>query len=247
MEHLFLIYSGYRSKTNPYFGAAIGRVCNRVGNGKFDLNGQHYEVDKNFNGVHQLHGGTIGFDKFNWQAYQSESKVVMSHVNPDGFQGYPGTVLVQVTYELFPDNTFSGKFTATVSKPTPINLTNHSYFNLAGHDKGHEEIYNHEITLNSDRYTMTDHDSIPTGEFQNVSGTDYDLRVARNLGHAIAKITKPGYDDNFCVTRGTDQALTFVARYEFHKLFCHFHGDFRSIFFNLKLKRRLRHQVEFLL
>lgn len=80
-----------------------------------------------------MHGGTIGFDKFNWEAYQFEKSVVMTHVNPDGFQGYPGTVLAQVTYELLPDNTFSGKYTAMVSKPTPINLTNHSYFNLAGH------------------------------------------------------------------------------------------------------------------
>lgn len=79
-------------------------------------------------------------------------------------------------------------------------------------DKGHEEIYNHEITLNADRYTITDNDSIPTGEFQNVSGTDFDLRVSRNLGQMIAKIANSGYDDNFCVTRGTDQSLTFVAR-----------------------------------
>lgn len=83
--------------------------------------------------MHQLHGGTIGFDKFNWSAFQIDSKVVMTHVNPDGFQGYPGYVLVQATYELLPDNTFKGKYTATVSKPTPISLTNHSYFNLAGH------------------------------------------------------------------------------------------------------------------
>lgn len=124
---------GYRSKTNPYFGATVGRVCNRIGNGRFDLNGQHIQVDRNFNGVHQLHGGTIGFDKFNWSAHLFETKVVMSHLNPDGFQGYPGYVLAQVTYELFPDGKFSGIYTATTSKPTPINLTNHSYFNLAGH------------------------------------------------------------------------------------------------------------------
>lgn len=118
---------------NPYFGASIGRVCNRIGFGQFNLNGQHYEVDKNFNGVHQLHGGTVGFSFFNWQAYKRDSKLVLTHVNPDGYQGYPGTVMAQVTYELLPDNSFTGKYTATVSKPTPINMTNHSYFNLAGH------------------------------------------------------------------------------------------------------------------
>ncbi|XP_031630270.1 aldose 1-epimerase [Contarinia nasturtii] len=203
---------GYRSKSNPYFGATVGRVCNRIGFGQFNLNGKHFEVDKNLNGMHQLHGGTVGFDKFNWQAYQSNSKVVMTHVNPDGYQGYEGTVMAQVTYELHPDNTFSGKYTATVSKPTPINLTNHSYFNLAGHDKGHTEIYNHVVTLNADRYTLTDKDSIPTGQFQNVTGTNYDLRVGCNLGQYIAKLKNNGYDDNFCVTRGTDQSLTFAAR-----------------------------------
>lgn len=160
----------------------------------------------------------------------------MTHVNPDGFQGYPGTVLAQVTYELLPDNTFSGKYTAMVSKPTPINLTNHSYFNLAGHvsdkflhrkyfcfyfnvpllnvfvqDKGHSEIYNHEVTLNADRITITDADSIPTGDFMSVLGSNYDLRVARNLGESIAKIQNNGFDDNFCVKRGSDQTITFVA------------------------------------
>lgn len=97
------------------------------------MNGKHYEVDKNYNGMHQLHGGTVGMDKFNWNAFQIGSKVVMTHVNPDGYQGYPGFVLAQVTYELLPDNTFRGTITATVSKPTPISMTNHSYFNLAGH------------------------------------------------------------------------------------------------------------------
>lgn len=204
------------------------------------MNGKHYEVNKNLNGVHQLHGGTVGFDKFNWQAYQVGTKVVMTHVNPDGFQGYPGTVMTQVTYELLPNNSFSGKYTATTSLPTPINLTNHSYFNLAGHvrhslcgflktfhlnnnlpfqDKGHVELYNHKITLNADRYTITDHDSIPSGNFQDVVNTGYDLRVARNIGQSIANISNNGFDDNFCVTRGTEQKMTFVARLELFILF----------------------------
>lgn len=83
--------------------------------------------------MHQLHGGTVGFDKCNWNAYKTDTNVVMTHFNPDGFQGYPGHVLAQVTYELLPDNTFKCKITATGSKPTPISMTNHSYFNLAGH------------------------------------------------------------------------------------------------------------------
>lgn len=97
------------------------------------LNGHNYEVDKNLNGKHQLHGGSVGFDKFNWFAYRTGNKVIMTHVNPSGYQGYPGTVIASVTYELLPDNTFKGVYKATTSESTPINLTNHSYFNLAGH------------------------------------------------------------------------------------------------------------------
>lgn len=128
-----LTITGYLSSANPYFGASIGRVCNRIGDGKFFLNGIRYEVDKNLNGKHQLHGGSVGFSKFNWYAHRSGNKVVMTHVDPDNFQGYPGTVIASVTYELLPDNTFRGIYKAVSSKPTPINLTNHSYFNLAGH------------------------------------------------------------------------------------------------------------------
>lgn len=111
----------------------MGRVCNRIGDARFTLNGKVYKVDKNLFGRHQLHGGTIGFDKFNWSAHRFGATVVMSHVSPDQSQGYPGTVVATITYELLPDNTFVGKFAATSSEPTPINLTNHSYFNLAGH------------------------------------------------------------------------------------------------------------------
>lgn len=134
-DHLHLIYYtylGYQSVENPYFGASIGRVCNRIGNGKFNINGKQFDVIRNLNGKHQLHGGQLGFDKFNWEAQRLENKLVLTHVSPDGFQGYPGTVFAQVTFELLAD-TFSAKYTAAVSKSTPINLTNHSYFNLAGH------------------------------------------------------------------------------------------------------------------
>lgn len=118
---------------NPYFGASIGRVCNRIGHGRFNMDGTSYQVNRNLDDRHQLHGGQVGFDKFNWQAHQFENKLIMTHVNPDGFQGYPGTVFAQVTYEFLSDNTFTGTYTAAVSKPTPVNLTNHTYFNLAGH------------------------------------------------------------------------------------------------------------------
>lgn len=124
---------GYKSSANPYFGATVGRVCNRIRNGRFTIDGKTYELSKNKDNKNHLHGGDIGYDKVVWSAYQSGSRVIMTHVDPDTFQGYPGTVIATVTFELKPDNVFSIEFTASVSKPTPINLTNHSYFNLAGH------------------------------------------------------------------------------------------------------------------
>lgn len=135
----------------------------------------------------------------------------MSHVSDDGFEGYPGTVLTSVTFQLTEDNEFKVSFTATTSKPTPVNLTNHSYFNLAGHGAGHEELYNHFVALNADKYTVTDSESIPTGEIRHVSGTPFDLRARQNLGVAMVNLPEIGFDDNYCVVRGTDQQLTFVA------------------------------------
>jgi len=203
--------NGYLAANNPYFGATIGRVCNRTGQGKFTLNGKAYQLGVNRPPNH-LHGGTIGFDKFNWTAIINGNKVVLSHVNNDGFEGYPGTVLATVTYELTEDNEFRVSFTATTSKPTPINLTNHSYYNLAGHGAGYQELYNHFVALNADSYTVTDAQSVSTGEIQAVAGTPYDLRIRQNLGTALVNLPKSGFDNNYCITKGTNQQLTFVAR-----------------------------------
>ncbi|KAG4076958.1 hypothetical protein HA402_015945 [Bradysia odoriphaga] len=202
--------NGYLTSTNPYFGATIGRVCNRIGQAKFSLNGSEYRLAKN-NGENTLHGGFIGFDKFNWSAFIDGDKVIMSHVSDDGYEGYPGTVLSSVTFQLTEDNDFKVSFIATTSKPTPINLTNHSYFNLAGHGAGYRELYNHFVAINADKFTVTDAASIPTGEIRNVSGTPFDLRVRQNLGKALANLPEVGFDDNYCVAKGTEQKLTFVA------------------------------------
>lgn len=136
----------------------------------------------------------------------------MTLVNDDGFEGYPGTVLTSVTYELTDSDEFRVSFAATTSKPTPINLTNHSYFNLAGHGTGHEELYNHTIALNADKYTVTDATAVSTGEIRSVAGTPFDLRIQQNLGAALVNLPKSGFDNNYCVTQGTGQQLTFVAR-----------------------------------
>jgi len=202
--------NGYLSSTNPYFGATIGRVCNRIGKGEFTLNGKQYHLATN-NGANHLHGGFIGFDKFNWSAIINGDKVVMTHVNEDNFEGYPGTVLTSVTFQLTETNEFNVSFAATTSKPTPINLTNHSYFNLAGHGAGARELYNHFIALNADKYTVTDAGSIPTGEIRYVAGTPFDLRTRQNLGLAMVKLPGVGFDDNYVVNKGTEQQLTFVV------------------------------------
>lgn len=136
----------------------------------------------------------------------------MTLVNEDGFEGYPGTVLTSVTFELTDGNEFRVSFIATTSKPTPINLTNHSYFNLAGHGAGHEGLYNHSIALNADRYTVTDDTAVSTGEIRSVAGTPFDLRILQNLGSALINLPKLGFDNNYCVTQGTAEQLTFVAR-----------------------------------
>lgn len=203
---------GYQTANNPYFGATVGRVANRIGGGKFTIEGVEYQVTKNYEGRHQLHGGKIGFDKFNWTTHVVGTVVTLTHTNMDGHEGYPGTVLASVTYELKNDNRFVYKFQATSSKPTPINLTNHSYFNLAGHNTGHEEIYRHIISVNADRITETDEDSIPTGKFTCVGGTPYDLRIPRELGPAMSRAAGEGFDNNFCITKGTEQKMTFTAR-----------------------------------
>lgn len=203
---------GYQKVNNPYFGATIGRVANRIGGGKFTIDGVEYHVTKNWENRHQLHGGLIGFDKFNWVSHVDGTVVTLTHTNMDGHEGYPGTVLASVTYELKKDNRFVFTFKATSSKPTPINLTNHSYFNLAGHSTGHEELYRHIVSVNADRITETDEDSIPTGKFICVGGTSYDLRIPRELGPAMSRAPGEGFDNNFCITKGTEQGLAFTAR-----------------------------------
>lgn len=125
--------AGYRTSNNPYFGALVGRVANRIARGEFTLNGEVLNVAKNWNNKHHLHGGIIGFDKFNFHHHVEGNVVFLSHLSPDGYEGYPGDVLTTVRCELRDDNSLAMEYQATSTKPTPINLTNHSYFNLAGH------------------------------------------------------------------------------------------------------------------
>lgn len=124
--------AGYRKSNNPYFGALIGRVANRIANGEFTLNGEEIKLAKNKITFH-LHGGIIGFDKFNFHHHIDGNVLYLSHLSPDGYEGYPGDVLTTVKCELRSDDSIAMTYQATTTKPTPINLTNHSYFNLGGH------------------------------------------------------------------------------------------------------------------
>jgi aldose 1-epimerase len=182
------------------------------------LGQQNFSLAKNFLGKHNLHGGIIGFDKFNWDSYVDGNIVFLTHVSPDGYEGFPGTVLVTVACKLSDDNSFSMKISAVSSKPTPINMSNHSYFNLAGHGAGFKELYKHKLTINADKVLKIDAEQIPTGGFINVGGTEFDFRLPIELGAAISKTTGNGYDYNFCIMKGGDDGLnckgtmTFIAR-----------------------------------
>lgn len=149
----------------------------------------------------------------NWNHYVNGKQVILSYKSADNEEGFPGDVVTNVTFELTDDNKFIIDYKATTTKPTYVNLTNHSYFNLAGHDKGAEELYKHVVSINADRITEVDRDSIPTGNFINTAGTIFDLQIPQLLGNVIHNVpNQDGYDHNFCITKGAEQNDAFVAR-----------------------------------
>ena len=185
---------------HPYFGTITGRFANRIANGKFTLDGKTYTLATN-NGPNHLHGGLKGFDRANWK-YKTDTgansvSLVLSHTSPDGDEGYPGAVSAQVTYTLFRDNSLRIDYHATSTKATPINLTNHSYFNLAGHDSG--EVLTQTIQILADQMVPVDATLIPTGSLKSVAGTPFDLREPLAIGAKIAE-TGGGYDHTFVLS-----------------------------------------------
>jgi len=203
-------------KNQSYIGALIGRYGNRIAKGKFSLDGKEYVLAKN-NGENHLHGGPKGYDKVVWSARSFINKnganLELTYLSKDGEEGYPGNLNIKVVYSLTENNELKIVYSATTDKNTVINLTHHSYFNLAGAGSG--DILNHQLTLYADNFTPTDDGSIPNGELKSVKGTPFDFLTATAIGTRINETDEQlkfgnGYDHNWVLNK-TDNSLTLAA------------------------------------
>ncbi len=213
--------SGYTSpeyiKSNPYFGALIGRYGNRIGKAQFSLDGKVYKLAAN-NGPNHLHGGVKGYDKVVWEATPrqgEEPALELRYVSKDGEEGYPGTLNVTAVYTLTNDNGLKVEFTATTDKDTVVNLTHHSYFNLAG--KG--DILGHEVMIKADTFTPVNSTLIPTGKLQPVKGTPFDFNTPTTIGARINENNEQlkfgkGYDHNWVINKPMGELGLMASVYE---------------------------------
>jgi len=201
-----------------YFGATVGRYANRIAHGKFTLNGTTYTLAKN-DGENHLHGGVRGFNKVGWEAKDvstaGAAALQLNYLSKDGEEGYPGNLSVQVTYTLTNNNELKIDYSATADKDTVLNLTHHSYFNLAGQGKG--DILQHQLLLHASRFTPVDATLIPTGEIRSVKGTPLDFASATAIGSRIGQDDEQlklghGYDHNFVLDGGTGGAPVLAAQ-----------------------------------
>jgi aldose 1-epimerase len=196
-------------KPHPYFGSTVGRVANRIAKGRFTLDGKTYTLAIN-NSTNHLHGGLKGFDKVLWQAEpQLGAAVRFAYTSPDGEEGYPGTLAVAVTVTLTDANELRLDYRAITDKPTPVNLTNHSYFNLAGQG----DVLRHEVMIAAERYTPSDSALIPTGEIRPVKGTPMDFTQPQAIGARFGQLhnVPVGYDTNYVLNSG-GKCLALAAR-----------------------------------
>ncbi|MBW3553743.1 MAG: galactose mutarotase [Gemmatimonadetes bacterium] len=210
---------GYLGGNPAYFGAIIGRYGNRIAGGRFTLDGETYQLARN-DGPNHLHGGVKGFDKVVWDAESfggdGESGLVFRYTSPSAEEGYPGTLEATVTYTLTDDNELIFDYHAVTDQPTPVNLTQHSYFNLAGHGAG--DILDHVVTIDAERFTPVDSTLIPTGELRPVEGTPFDFTEPTPIGARIEEETEQlrfglGYDHNFVLRReGPAEEPVLAAR-----------------------------------
>jgi len=205
---------------SPFFGCLVGRVANRIAGGRFSLDGQTYQLEKNNapNGIAcHLHGGRIGFDKALWRAkpfsHEGSPALQLQYRSMDGEEGYPGNLDVTVTYTLSADNSLRIEYVATTDRPTPVNLSNHAYFNLAGEGSG--DVLGHVLTINAHHYTPVHAGLIPLGSIDPVAGTPFDFSAPNKIGQCIGLPNEQlrfagGYDHNFVLNR-KDDSLCFAA------------------------------------
>jgi aldose 1-epimerase len=198
-------------KGHPFFGSTVGRYANRIAKGKFRLDGVEYKLAEN-DGPNHLHGGVKGFDKAVWKAETIEGKnsvgVKFSHESPDGDEGYPGKLSVQVTYSLNNNDELKMEYAATTDKSTIVNLTNHAYWNLTGAAR---DVLSHEVTINADKFLPTDDRVIPLGELKDVKDTPMDFTKPCAIGTQIERVNGR-YDHCYVLNRKNCKELSLVAR-----------------------------------
>lgn len=194
---------------HPYFGCIVGRCANRISGAKFELDGKTYQLAKNI-GENHLHGGISGFDKKVWEAREirqgDDAGIKLIYTSPDGEEGYPGELKVTVIYLLTANRELKIRYFAETTKPTPLNLTHHSYFNLKG--AGNGDMLDHELMINAQRYNVLNEQLVPTGELRPLAGTPLDFRKPKLIGRDMAQV-EGGYDHNFCLD--TDGKLAKAA------------------------------------
>lgn len=225
-----------------YFGATIGRVGNRIGGSKFSIDGKTYTLASN-NGENCLHGGVVGFDKVMWDftTFNNDSKagVIFKYVSEDGEENFPGNLTTEVTFSLTSEREFTIEYRATTDKKTPVNLTNHAYWNLSAFN---ENIHNHNLLIEAETYLPLDHNQIPTGEFRDVEGTCFDFKSLKKIKENI--LGSGGFDHNFNLSmkksyspdnrvyiehpesgrsmeiKTTEPGVQFYTGFEDHNFFC---------------------------